>query len=276
MSDLIWDVLPPSVLVQAAQSLEFPAFLYSANDKGVLTKNLPSDEQEEWADKNRSQISGEFCRVGSWSYASNRTYTQVLQGTARKVMAAHPSSSDNVQLETEIVAKVWNQAITKMTPAQRALVQAQLESLAAKHGKSIGKEFTGLAVLTAAQLSGFGVYLAGSTLLGALNGVLGLGLGFGAFAGLSSLISTVIGPLGWAALGVVSIAKLGSPSYKRILPVIWLIAATRPIIPEKAWKVAQKHEDDRADQIRQMILQMVTNATEAQMDKARAVLNSKQ
>jgi uncharacterized protein YaaW (UPF0174 family) len=66
-----------------------------------------------------------------------------------------------------------------------------------------------------------------STLLGAINGALGLGLGFVAFAGLSSFISTVIGPPGWAALGVLAVFKLGRPNYKKLLPVVILIALYR-------------------------------------------------
>lgn len=67
----------------------------------------------------------------------------------------------------------------------------------------------------------------GSTILGAINGALGLGLGFGAFAGLSSAIAAIIGPAGWTAVGLVAIVKLGAPSYKKLLPVVVLIASYR-------------------------------------------------
>jgi hypothetical protein len=68
----------------------------------------------------------------------------------------------------------------------------------------------------------------GSTLLGAMNGTLGLGLGFGAFTGLSSIISTVIGPIGWAFLGLVTVVKMGAPNYKKILPAVIVIVINRP------------------------------------------------
>jgi hypothetical protein len=85
----------------------------------------------------------------------------------------------------------------------------------------------GFAGLAAAQLSGFGVYMAGSTLLGTLNSALGLGLGFGAFTGLSQVIAVVIGPIGWVALGLYTIKKLGGPNYKKLLPIVLLIASER-------------------------------------------------
>jgi uncharacterized protein YaaW (UPF0174 family) len=87
--------------------------------------------------------------------------------------------------------------------------------MASKHGKQFNKELSGLTALGAAQLSGFGVYVLGSTLLGAINGALGLGLGFGVFMGLSSLISVIIGPVGWAAFSLLAVAKLGGPNYKK-------------------------------------------------------------
>jgi uncharacterized protein YaaW (UPF0174 family) len=257
MKDLIWEVLPPSVLIEIIKYLEFSSYFVANDNTWQHFNELAPLQKEEWVDQNRSLVLNEFCRLGSWSFASDRTYQEVLQGTARKVMTDLPASTDNTQLESAIVAKVWNQAISKMTPAQRAEVQSQIETLAARHGKSVGKEFTGLAALGAAQLSGFGVYLAGTTLLGALNGALGLGLGFGAFAGLSSIISTVIGPVGWAALGLVTVTKLGSPSYKRVLPAIWLIAATRPNITKKTWKSAQKREDEKAEQLTQLIAKIL-------------------
>lgn len=105
---------------------------------------------------------------------------------------------------------------------------------AAEHGERYGKEVMGFAALGAAQLSGFGVYMLGSTLLGAINSAFGLGLGFGAFTGLSSLVSLVIGPIGWAALGLFTVLKLGAPNYKKLLPVIILIATQRSIIDDPA------------------------------------------
>jgi hypothetical protein len=74
----------------------------------------------------------------------------------------------------------------------------------------------------------------GSTVLGAINGALGLGLGFGAFTGLASLISTVIGPLGWTALGLFTVLKLGSPNYKKLLPAVVFIATQRALATDGA------------------------------------------
>jgi hypothetical protein len=129
-----------------------------------------------------------------------------------------------------LIVKVWNDAVAKFTPTQVEELKNRTQQIAETYGKSLGGEVAGFAALTAAQMSGFGVYMLGSTILGAINGALGLGLSFGAFTGLSSLIATVTGPIGWAALGMFAVLKLGAPNYKKILPVVIFIAAQRSLI----------------------------------------------
>jgi hypothetical protein len=141
------------------------------------------------------------------------------------------SDADHLeQVERSLIVKIWNDAVAKLTPSQVEELKGRARQIAETYGKSLGGEMTGFAALTAAQMSGFGVYMLGSTVLGAINGALGLGLGFGAFTGLSSLISTVIGPIGWAALGLFAVLKLGAPNYKKVLPVVIFIAAQRSLI----------------------------------------------
>ena len=152
---------------------------------------------------------------------------EIVIDIAEKLNASYRTNDSTAAIEQSIIRKVWNDTVARMTPEQRQELLAQTEALAAKYGVGLGKELAGFATLTVAQMSGFGVYLLGSTLLGAINGALGLGLGFGAFTGLSSLISTVIGPVGWAALGLFTVLKLGRPNYKKLLPAIILIATAR-------------------------------------------------
>lgn len=120
--------------------------------------------------------------------------------------------------------------MAKFTPSQVEELKNRAQQIAETYGKSLGGEVTGFAALTAAQMSGFGVYMLGSTVLGAINGALGLGLSFGAFTGLSSLIATVTGPIGWTALGLFAVLKLGAPNYKKILPVVIFVASQRSLI----------------------------------------------
>jgi len=224
----IFQALPPAVLLEAAPYLDFNP--QTSASPMTWLRSLTSADQEAWLDLNRSSIEEHFCSVGSWSFGTPKTYEEVVGELAQKIGVSCANARDVTTVETAIVTKVWNDALAKMMPEQLAKIRTRLEELASNYGKSLGMEFSGFAALSAAQLSGFGVYLLGSTLLGSINGMLGLGLSFGAFTGLSSLISTVIGPVGWAALGLATIVKLGSPNYKKILPVVLLIATSRGLI----------------------------------------------
>jgi uncharacterized protein YaaW (UPF0174 family) len=189
---------------------------------------LTLTERLRWADANRKGIEAEFCSAGSWSFSKTRSYTEVVFALAEKIGASRDGTSI-ADIEDAIVRKVWKDTTDKMSAEEREELNRKAQETAAKYGRSAKSEAAGFAALGAAQLSGFGIYMAGSTILGAVNSALGLGLGFGAFTGLSSLISTAIGPLGWAALGIFTVAKLGAPNWKKVLPVVVLIASQRAI-----------------------------------------------
>ena len=81
--------------------------------------------------------------------------------------------------------------------------------------------------LTAAQLSGFGVYLLASTSLGALTATLGVTLPFAVYTTMSSTIAALIGPVGWIGAGLFTIWKLTGPNYKRLIPAILYVVMLR-------------------------------------------------
>lgn len=220
--DHIFQELPSKHLREIATYLTFDPVI-----DGKLYSQLAGEDQLSWLNTNRDSLKDHFNWVGSSFLGRRKSYDEIVSDTARKIGAQVTASSSTADVEKAIMVRVWEKASAKMTEAQRAELEARIKEIASKHGKQFGKEFTGLAAIGAAQLSGFGVYMLGSTLLGAINGALGLGLGFGVFTGLSSLISVVIGPAGWALLGLVTIAKLGGPNYKKIIPAIIVVATYR-------------------------------------------------
>jgi uncharacterized protein YaaW (UPF0174 family) len=218
----IFHVLPAEKLRDIARYLAFDPVV-----EGKLFSQLAESGKLTWLDRHRNELEDHLRWVGSSLFGKRRTYREIVLDTAKKIGAPHSEADLTTAVEQAIVSQVWSQALNGMTEEQRAKVRASITELVSTHGKQVGKELSGFAALGAAQLSGFGVYVAGSTLLGAINGALGLGLGFGAFTGLSSLISVVIGPVGWAALGLFTVAKLGGPNYKKIIPVIFVVATCR-------------------------------------------------
>lgn len=218
--------LSSTSLLDACDLLSFDPVAFTNPWK--LLSQLTLTERLRWADANRNAIEAEFCCAGSWSFGKTRSYTEVVFALAEKIGASRDGASV-ADIEDAIVRKVWKDATDKMSAKEREELNRKAQETAAKYGRSAKSEAAGFAALGAAQLSGFGIYMAGSTILGAVNSALGLGLGFGAFTGLSSLISTAIGPLGWAALGIFTVAKMGAPNWKKVLPVVVLIASQRAI-----------------------------------------------
>jgi uncharacterized protein YaaW (UPF0174 family) len=233
--DPIFQTMPSEALFEVAHHLSFkPIF----SEKPLrYVKLLHREEQLRWFDTHRLQIEDEVCRLGSWTLGETKTYARIVRDLAKKLRVKHPASADTAAIERAILASLWNDTIAQLTSEQIAKLKTKASEMAASQGKNLSTELAGFAVITGAQLSGFGVYLLGSTLLGAVNGALGLGLGFGAFTGLSSAISTMIGPAGWALLGLATLVKLGAPNYKKILPIVILVAIHRPTTPSKPfWK----------------------------------------
>jgi uncharacterized protein YaaW (UPF0174 family) len=191
---------------------------------------LPPDERLKWLDSHREELATEICRVGSNSFGKLRTYDEIVLDLARKQGLDPSPASGTPRVEEMIFDKILSDTRKRLTKEQWDEIIKAAEDAARKHGKTLGKEATGFGLLAAAQMSGFGIYLLGSTLLGAINGALGLGLGFGAFAGLSSAIATVIGPFGWVGMGVFAIKKLAAPNYKKLLPVVIIVAIHRKML----------------------------------------------
>jgi uncharacterized protein YaaW (UPF0174 family) len=189
---------------------------------------LDAAERLNWLDVHRIDLEEHISWVGTpiFSYAlgNRQSYSQIAADLAEQLGVKVTIGAGASEIEMEILEKLWADTWARLTVKQR---EELLAKVAEQFGASVGKELVGFAGLATAQLSGFGVYVLGSTLLGGLNAALGLGLSFGVFTGLSSAISIVIGPIGWAALGLYTIRKLGGPNYKKLLPIVILVASDR-------------------------------------------------
>jgi hypothetical protein len=75
---------------------------------------------------------------------------------------------------------------------------------------------TTLAALSAAQASGFGVYMGATTALGLISHAVGVTLPFAVYTGMTSTIAFLIGPVGFLASGGWLAHVLTSPEWARI------------------------------------------------------------
>jgi len=160
---------------------------------------------------------------------SEPTYKKIVQQIAKKLNVKYSDSTPVGKLESRIAQKVMETLWEKMTPEQREKMEAEMQKTAQqfdKTGSFIGS--VGIfGALTAAQVSGFGVYLLASTALGAITGVVGITLPFAVYTTMSNAVALIIGPVGWIGAGLFVIWRLTGANYKRLIPAILYVCALR-------------------------------------------------
>ncbi|MFD0797204.1 hypothetical protein ACFQZJ_07020 [Maribacter chungangensis] len=92
------------------------------------------------------------------------------------------------------------------TNFQQLSVDEQKEFLVHLENKGLSKDqvasLAALSTLGAAQISGMGIYLLASSSVGAISAALNITLAFSVYTTMSSVISTVIGPIGFAIAAI--------------------------------------------------------------------------
>lgn len=128
------------------------------------------------------------------------TYNQFVEKIASKNDEKIDFSLGIANAEKELYLKLFQQEFEKLTDDEKDNIYKELER--AGLDKNQIKSLSGITAIGAAQLSGFGVYLLASSTLGAITSVLGITLPFAFYTGMSSVISFVIGPVGFLVMGV--------------------------------------------------------------------------
>ncbi len=122
------------------------------------------------------------------------------------------------QLERAILSCLLQRLYENATVEGRIEIDKKVAEIIADSDDSGLKGLAGgAAVMALANASGFALYTTAATVLSTLSAG---ALGFGAYTATSSLISFVIGPVGWLALGAYGVFKLGSPNKKLLLQVV--------------------------------------------------------
>jgi uncharacterized protein YaaW (UPF0174 family) len=163
--------------------------------------------------------------VASFLRGGEVSYEEVVRDVAIKLGAKNlPTTSTSSELERRAVGAAMEQILAKASPDER---RAILEELAKRQTTSSNGLMTATGGLVLANLSGFGLYIAATSSLAAITSAVGLTLPFAVYSGMSGILATVTGPLGWAALAVVAIVQLGGAEYKKTVPGVIAIASSR-------------------------------------------------
>jgi uncharacterized protein YaaW (UPF0174 family)/predicted DNA binding CopG/RHH family protein len=231
--EIIFERLTVSSLDQIVKYLRWDPSV-SESPKRLLS-DLSDEERRKWLDGNRAEIEDRVSWVGTpiFSYAlgKKKSYHQIVRDLAAQIGAEGTGTESIEQLEKVIVHQVWKDILARMKPEEKQEFISRIKELASRQAPLINRELAAFAELSAEQLSDFGVYMLASTLLDTLNSALGIRPGSAAFTGLSAFIIGATGPILWPAMGLLAIQKMVSPNYKKLLPVVILIAAERAQVP---------------------------------------------
>jgi uncharacterized protein YaaW (UPF0174 family) len=125
------------------------------------------------------------------------------------------------EIECAVVVKLFENLWEQLTLEQRQQILLDLKR-DSNDPHLEGFLLSGGAMI-AARMSGFGVYLLASTVLGTLTGALGITLPFAVYIGMSQTIALILGPVGWAALAGGVLFSLNQPNWNRLeLTVLYL------------------------------------------------------
>lgn len=140
--------------------------------------------------------------------------------------------------EKAIMAKVMAEAYEKMSLQDKILFDRAVSDAAAKYGQTPSvRGLTGVtAAMALAQVGGFATY----TLMSSVLSIASFGtLGFPVYTAASSLLSAVIGPVGWVALGGAFAYKFGKPKDHTVIMLVLYIAMIRQRLAYEASQAAK-------------------------------------
>ncbi len=157
---------------------------------------------------------------------SGTSYTEILEKVAKKLKIKNLNVT-NKELERAITLSVFESFISKMSLEQKEKFEKEIISIAKNENGTLLKTGGVISALTAVNLSGFSVYLLATSTLSTISGIIGVTLPFAAYTTLTSAISVIIGPVGWASAGIFAIWKITNVNYKKLTPAIIYISWLR-------------------------------------------------
>jgi uncharacterized protein YaaW (UPF0174 family) len=223
-------------------------------------QSVAAAEQEEWLDFHRESLSEEVRKAGRsrwgnfWDTKSRVAYGDSVRAVAKAVGVSFGDRDSIDRIEAKVIEDRVGKVLGGMTAEQKEAWWEKVRQEAAKYGVSVKTETAGLGAIGLAQASGFGIYLAASTVLGAINGALSLGLGIGTFMGMSKVISLVIGPAGAVVFVIPLIWKAAQADVKKLLPVVAFMAQYRNA---REVRLARAFGENRIDNVLELIREIV-------------------
>jgi hypothetical protein len=123
-----------------------------------------------------------------------------------------PKKGSRCQLEQRITIKIFNQMWEKLPPEKQDEILRKMQEEQSEGTGGLAKNLASPVIaaggIMAAQASGFGIFLAASTIVGAATQAVGIALPFAFYTGMSHAIAIAIGPVGWLAVAGLGLRSL--------------------------------------------------------------------
>jgi DnaJ-domain-containing protein 1 len=140
---------------------------------------------------------------------------QVMQGSLVKVAQVLSIECENWDTvsNTWLVRQIrrkWSEAFRKrlenLDEDELQSILKQADENLTKRAQQMGVSFIPAAGIVAGELSGFGVYLATTTGLGAISSAIGVTFPWAVYQGATTVLGVMLGPIGWALAGAGAVA----------------------------------------------------------------------
>jgi uncharacterized protein YaaW (UPF0174 family) len=106
------------------------------------------------------------------------------------------------------IRRKWSEAFRKrlenLDEDELQSILKQADENLKKRAQQMGISFIPAASVVAGELSGFGIYLATTTGLGAISSAIGVTFPWAVYQGATTVLVVMLGPIGWALLAVVA------------------------------------------------------------------------
>ena len=160
------------------------------------------------------------------------SYQQLLSGLLAKLKI---ESGDVRQIDQErfLCDAIIAEALVKMSPEQRRRAFAEqvdlneiTENLDSSNNAAVNAS-KGIGAFSLFNAAGFSLYTSSTMALSFASGMVGITLPFAVYTGMTSFISVIIGPVGWAACGSMIAWQLTSADWDRLRVAILYIITVR-------------------------------------------------
>jgi uncharacterized protein YaaW (UPF0174 family) len=171
------------------------------------------------------------------TFGAKPTYKEIVETACKKLNLPKPSSP--YQGEQSIAIHCFKEMYQKLSPFQKEEYEDALKKqgeLLRHLNPSLAPSMISAGAIISGRMSGFGVYLAASTVVGAITSTIGITLPFIFYTTMSSAISIFLGPVGWIAVGAMVIGTIFGPDFSKVTQGIILIASLRAE-KELEWQV---------------------------------------